>query len=73
MPARQNEASIVIRGGNVKSGTMMTLTHKDIHATNMFENPQEERPTTGDVKGSGPRLHHTFPPASVSLLSLSLA
>ncbi|MBI4166454.1 MAG: alpha-L-arabinofuranosidase [Acidobacteria bacterium] len=67
-----NPASVVIHGGNVKSGTVTTLAHKDIHATNTFVNPQEVHPTTADVKGSGSKLNHTFPPASASLLKLSL-
>jgi sulfatase modifying factor 1 len=66
------ESSIVIRGGEVISGTVATLTDADIHAQNTFEDPERVRPLLATLKARGSELHHRFPPASVSRLTLRL-
>jgi alpha-L-arabinofuranosidase len=66
------EATVTIRGGQVKSATVTTLTHADIHAQNTFEAPAAVKPTSTEAKMSGSTLHYRFPAASVTQLSLSL-
>ena len=64
---------IGIRGANMKSGTATTLTHSDIHAHNSFADRSVVRPQMNDVEVKGKLLAYTFPPASVTMLSLTLA
>jgi alpha-N-arabinofuranosidase len=66
------EAEIVIRGGDVISGTVATLTHVDIHAQNTFDVPERVRPATSKLPASGSTLKHVFPAASVTSLTLNL-
>ncbi len=65
------EAKIGIRGASLKSGTATTLTHSDIHAHNTFD--QREVVTLKNKVLSFQRdLAYTFPPASVTKLTLAL-
>lgn len=66
------EAEIVIRGGDVISGTVATLTHTDIHAQNTFDAPGRVRPVTSRLPARGSTFKHVFPTASVSCLTLNL-
>jgi alpha-N-arabinofuranosidase len=66
------EPSIRIRGGEVTSATVTTLTHADIHAQNTFDDPQQVRPVTSKIDVSGSTFKHRVPPASVSCLTLQL-
>jgi alpha-N-arabinofuranosidase len=66
------EADIVIRGGDVISGTVATLTHSDIHAQNTFDVPNHVRPVTALLPIRGSTFKHVFPAASVSRLTLNL-
>src|SRR6516225_7396037 len=47
------EASIVLRGATVKSGTVAILTHHDIHARNTFTDPHQVKATTAELKAGG--------------------
>jgi alpha-N-arabinofuranosidase len=66
------EAKIGIRGASVKSGTATTLTHSDIHAHNTFDQREVVSPQTRTLSFQGD-LAYSFPPASVTKLTLSLA
>jgi alpha-L-arabinofuranosidase len=66
------EASVTLRGAQVKSATVTTLSHADIHAQNTFEIPDAVKPTATEAKMSGSSLHYRFPAASVTQLSLNL-
>lgn len=65
------EAEIVVRGGAIVSGSVSTLTHSDIHASNTFEHRDAVLPSSNSLKVGGPFVY-TFPAASVSALSLQL-
>ncbi len=66
------ETDVGIRGASVKSGTATTLAHSDIHAHNSFQDREVVKPQTKplEIKGS---VRYTFPSASVTRLTLSLA
>ena len=66
------EAEIGIRGASVKSGTVTTLSHTDIHAHNSFQEREVVKPQTKTLEIKG-QMRCTFPAASVSKLTLSLA
>lgn len=66
------EAKIMLRGGEAKSASVSVLTHDDIHAHNTFELPEAVSPKEESLSISGADLHHTFPAASVTALSISL-
>lgn len=67
-----NEAEIAIRSASIKSGTATTLTHSDIHAHNSFEQGDVVEPQAGNIEAGSKILRHTFPPASVTKLELTL-
>ena len=66
------EAELSMRGATVKSGSVTTLNHSDIHAHNSFEEREAIKPQTKslEIKSS---VRFTFPAASVTKLALSLA
>ncbi|MEM2905130.1 MAG: alpha-L-arabinofuranosidase C-terminal domain-containing protein [Candidatus Bathyarchaeia archaeon] len=66
------EATITVLGGETLEGRGVVLTHKDIHAQNTFENPKEVTPQRTDCAARGSTFTHSFPPASVTRLDLSL-
>ena len=63
------EAEIALRGGSVESGSVTTLAHTELHARNTFDQREAVMPLTSELQAAG-RLVHTFPPASVSALTL---
>ena len=67
---RQTE--IVLHGGRAASATASVLTSTDLHAHNTFENQAFPQPKTSSVSVS-PALSFTFPPASVTKLSIELS
>ncbi len=76
--SRPRETEIVLRtaasgAAGIKAARVTTLTDADIHAHNTFENPRAVRPQTKDLSTGGAALRHTFPPASVSALQITLA
>ncbi len=66
------ETEIVVRGASIQTGTATTLTHSDIHAHNSFEQRNVVSPQTKPVESKGRALTHSFPPASVTKLVLTL-
>ncbi len=67
------ETEISVRGASIQSGSATTLTHPDIHAHNSFEQRSVIVPQTKTIEGRGGTLAYTFPPASVTKLSLALS
>jgi len=66
------EAEVGIRGASVKSGSVTTLSHTDIHAHNSFDQREVVKPQTKSLEIKGP-VRFSFPAASVTKLTLSLA
>jgi alpha-L-arabinofuranosidase len=66
------EPTIVIRGGEVNSAAVSTLTHADIHAQNTFENSERVRPVASQLGVRGSTFKCRLPAASVSRLTLHL-
>ena len=71
-PRESVEAEIVIRGASVSSGSGQVVTNTDLHAHNDFEHPDLVHPEPVTVRVAGDRLLHSFPPASVTALYLTL-
>ena len=67
------ETEIGIRGASIQSGSVTTLTHSDIHAHNTFEQRNVVTPQSKTLEVKGRVLMYTFPPASVTKLSVALA
>ena len=65
---------IALRGASIASATGTVLAESDVHAHNDFAHPTavHPRPATITNPAAG-RLTHTFPPASVTTLQLTLA
>lgn len=66
------ETGIFVRGANIQSGSVTTLTHSDIHAHNSFDQRNVVSPLTKGLAGKGGSVTMTFPAASVTKLVLSL-
>ena len=65
---------IAVRGASVTSAKGTVLAEKDVHAHNDFAHPDAVKPSTVDgLKPSGGKLTHTFPPASITALEITLA
>lgn len=64
---------IAVRGATVASGKGTVLAEKDVHAHNDFAHPTAVKPSTiSGLNPSGGKLTHTFPPASVTSLQITL-
>jgi alpha-N-arabinofuranosidase len=65
---------VAIRGAGIASATGTVLAESDIHAHNDFAHPTAVQPHPAKIgtPASG-RLMHTFPPASVTTLQLTMA
>jgi alpha-N-arabinofuranosidase len=72
-PIAAKETEIAIHGAAVKEVNVTTLTARDIHAHNTFDNPRmiEPQPAKADLKGG--TIVHNFAPASVTRLQITLA
>ena len=71
---KPRETEIVLRGtATAQSVNVITLTNPDIHAHNTFDQPDAVHPATSTATVQGGTLRFTFPPASVTMLSVSLA
>jgi alpha-N-arabinofuranosidase len=70
--SEQREAEIALRGAIVRSGTITTLTHADIHAHNTFEQPDVVSPHNQDLEIKRQPLRLTIAAASVNKLVLDL-
>ena len=67
------ETEIVIRQAKIKSASVTVLTHSDIHAHNTFDQRSIVTPQTKSLEPTQGAFVYTFPPASVTKLSLNLA
>ena len=66
-------AEIALRGGAVKSSAGTVLASADVHAHNTWDNPRAVEPQPANVSAKGRIIAHTFPPASVTKLTIELA
>jgi len=66
------ETKIALSGAKARSGTITTLSNRDIHAYNSFQHRDVVVPQTTELKIAGPSLVITFPPASVATLQIDL-
>ena len=65
---------IAIRGASIASAKGTVLVSKDVHDHNDFVHPNAVKPAAATLTAPiGGRLLHTFPPASVTTLELTLA
>jgi alpha-L-arabinofuranosidase len=67
------EAEIVTHGARANSASAVVLTAPDIHAHNTFDQKQAVVPQARNVEAKAQSLAFTFPPASVTKLTLTLA
>ncbi|MEP7338741.1 MAG: alpha-L-arabinofuranosidase C-terminal domain-containing protein [Acidobacteriota bacterium] len=72
-PTAARETEIGVQGATIKGVSVTTLTAKDIHAHNSFENPSAIEPQPAQATLKGGALVYTFAPASVTKLQLELA
>ena len=71
---RPMTTEIAIRGASIASATGTVLTSADIHDHNDFAHPDVVKAKAATIAAaSAGRLVHTFPPASVTALSVTLA
>ena len=71
-PKQTRETEIAIRGANLKAVKAITLTASDMHAHNTFENPRVIEPKEVSIRQSANGLVHSFAPASVTRLDITL-
>jgi alpha-N-arabinofuranosidase len=65
---------IAVRGASIASATGIVLASHDVHDHNDFDHPDAVKAAKADVGNpSQGRLRHTFPPASVTTLSIVLS
>ena len=71
---QQITAEIAVRGTSISSATGSLLASHDVHDHNDFSHPEAVKPVTVTVGApSSGKIHHTFPPASVTALHITLA
>ena len=66
------EASISLYDGSAKFAFATVLANSDIHAHNTFDAPNVVEPVEVSLSASGSVINHTFPPASVTAISVEL-
>ncbi len=65
---------IAVSGASISSSTGTVLAEQDVHAHNDFSHPNAVHPNPATIASpAGGRLTHTFPPASVTTLQITLA
>jgi alpha-L-arabinofuranosidase len=65
---------VAIRGASIASAKATVLRSPDIHDHNTFANPNAVHPTAATTASpTAGKLLHTFPPASVTTLQITLA
>jgi alpha-N-arabinofuranosidase len=65
---------IAVSGASIASSTGTALAEQDVHAHNDFSHPNAVHPNPATIAAPiGGRLAHTFPPASVTTLQITLA
>jgi alpha-N-arabinofuranosidase len=71
--SKPREAEVVLRGASVSAASARVLAAADMHAHNTLDQSQVSEPTAAEVQHAGSRLNFTFPPASVTALTVTLA
>ncbi len=66
------ETEITVRGAPVGAIMATTLTARNVHDHNTFEEPDTVVPTTADVRGGRSPFVYRFPAASVTKLEIAL-
>jgi alpha-N-arabinofuranosidase len=66
-------AEIAVGGASIASYSGQVLAEPDVHAHNDFAHPDAVHPSPIAATPNTGRLTHTFPPASVTTLQLTLA
>jgi alpha-N-arabinofuranosidase len=66
------EAEIVLNGATARDGRMRVLASGDIHDHNTFDDPRAVETKDAKFRAQGGRFPAKFPPASVSLLRVTL-
>jgi alpha-N-arabinofuranosidase len=65
---------IAVRGRSVTSASGMVLASPDVHDHNDFAHPDAVKAVAAQVDApGGGKIRHTFPPASVTTLQITLA
>jgi alpha-N-arabinofuranosidase len=65
---------IAVRGASIASAKGTELAEKDVHAHNDFAHPEAVKPRSlASLRPAGGKLTHSFPPASVTSLEITLA
>ncbi|MEG9438030.1 alpha-L-arabinofuranosidase [Edaphobacter sp. HDX4] len=65
---------IAVRGASIASARGTVLAEKDVHAHNDFAHPDVVKPrSVASLSPSGGKLTHSFPPASVTALEVTLS
>jgi len=67
------QAEVVVRGGRLSGAVASVLTSTDLHAHNTFEHQAITEPKTEPVNVSEKGFTFSFPPASVTRLSITLS
>ncbi len=67
------ETEIVVRGAAVQAIRATTLTAPSVHDVNSFDHPDVVRPVTADLAMRSSPLVYSFPSASVTKLTMTLA
>jgi alpha-N-arabinofuranosidase len=67
------ETELLVRGGNVASASASILSNADLHAHNTFEHEGVSAPQSKDLTTRGNTVACTFPPASVSRVTITLS
>ena len=67
-PNAARETEINLHGAAIKEARITTLTAKDIHAHNSFDNPRAIEPQPSQATLKGGALVYNFAPASVTKL-----
>jgi len=70
---QSRETEIVVHSARINSGKTRILTSSDIKAHNSFDNPDRVRVEEENLKIQNGKLIHTFPPASITCMTLDLS
>jgi alpha-N-arabinofuranosidase len=66
------QVAVRLRGASVKAASARVLAANDIHAHNTFAEPDAVKPVDANVEARNSTFAHTFPPASITLMTLEL-
>jgi len=66
------ESEVFIRGGDIASASVTSLTDLDITAQNTFREPRRIVPTNSELQITGSSFRYTFPAASVTAFAMHL-